>query len=183
METERQTTVDDARVLRYEVATRDTLDRVAHAPLPGIAGEGPTARDLFRDVFFDTADAALESRGAVARIRFAADGGRVFEVAVRGDTPETARHATVFTTQGEPAELFAGLSEPARLLRALVDPALLAPVLALETDRLLRDGDGGVRVACDAVTLRVGETTAPLHEVEVALPAGGDEVTHAELLQ
>lgn len=183
METERRE-ADEERVLRYEVATRETLERLAHAHLPGIPAEGPVGREVFRDVAYDTADGSLERRGAAAQIRHLADGGRRLEVEVPGAGEGGAvRRAAVTVLRGESAELFAGLSEPAHLLRALVDPALLAPRMALETDRTTRHGEGGIALSCDAVTLRAGTVTVPLHEVEVRLPPGADAPAHAALLR
>src|SRR5690606_37034479 len=77
-------------------------------------------------------------------------------------------------------ELFAGPSEPARLLRALVDPAYLRPIFELETVRRVRTasaqaaGGDTIRFAFDSVTVRKGDVSGDLDELEVSVAAGMD---------
>jgi hypothetical protein len=85
------------------------------------------------------------------------------------------RHAEARVEALPPIRLFAGASEPARMLRALVDPAHLRPTIEIETIRRLRravlPGSEGETIdfAFDAVTVRRGELTGELDELEITI--------------
>ncbi|MDB4948575.1 MAG: Polyphosphate kinase [Gemmatimonadetes bacterium] len=186
------------RVLAFEVATRETLDRLAHEPLPAALREEGRARTHFRDVFWDTGDGGLERRGITVRLRWNGDGTRTLAVRVqpRGEAPladgaEEWRTELAPPAAGEDADaLPADGSDVGLRLRALVDPARLVPALEVETDRATRRAhplgapEQTVRLHTDALTVRAGGTAAVLFGLEVHLPPGanGDAAEAARLL-
>jgi polyphosphate kinase len=178
----------EERTFRFEVPSLEALDRLASDPLPQADG-GPVEADFFRDLCFDTPERDLERRGASVCLRIRSDGGAVLTVEVReraGDPEARALRQVSEEVPGvDPADAFAGSSEPARLLRAIIDPSRLTPRLELETMRRTRplDFPGGGRgaLACDVVTVRAGENTGELHEVELRVPSGAPEVLVREL--
>ena len=171
------------RTYRFDVPSRDVLERLASGPLPGGAGGETVEADFFRDLCFDTPDADLERMGASACLRIRADGGAVLTVEVR-ERPEdpgarVLRRAEEEVETAEPAGAFAGQTEPARLLRAITDPARLEPRIELATLRRVRllalPGGGRGALACDRVTVRAGERSAELYGMELRLPEGATD--------
>ncbi|HSJ25365.1 MAG TPA: polyphosphate kinase 1 [Longimicrobiales bacterium] len=181
-------------VYRYEVADRETLDRIASDPPPaGFTADG-SAAEYFRDIFYDTAAADLDARGVSVRLRLHDDGSALLAVNVTDREPagdgavQHTREAEVTGT--DPASLFQGDTEAANLLRSLVDPARLEPVFELEVVRRTRTlrptepassgaddpRDVGVRLSLDVVTLRTGELSADMVEAEVAADDAGNDV-------
>ncbi|MBW3570699.1 MAG: polyphosphate kinase 1 [Gemmatimonadetes bacterium] len=166
-----------ATFVRFDPGAPGVLRAVATGPAPEGFGAGPPATEAFRDVYFDTADGALERRGAWACLRHHPDGARTLSVRT-GVEAEGGRVASVALPPAPDDEPLAGLSEPARMLRAMVDPARLLPRVELETHRVVRsiqslDGRPA-EVACDAITVRGGEEKAALEEIELRLPPGAD---------
>jgi polyphosphate kinase len=179
----------EEHVLAFEVATRETLERLMDEPLPAALVERPGARDHFRDVYWDTLRGDLERRGIAVLLRRRADGTRTLTVreAAASTDGGAAREWSAGVSPSSDAEVFDGGSEPARVLRAMVSPSLLSPRVELETDRLTRRAHPGGRpgaevlLHADAVTVRAEGTAAELFGLEVRLPAdaGDGEVAEA----
>src|SRR5687767_5038612 len=168
------------RVLRFEVPSRDVLDDMAQAPLPFELQEQSSDMRFYRVVYFDTPSGDLENKGAIVRLSIDDQGRQILIVDVRDRENEDGeivrRHAESDVTAIDPAVLFSGISEPAQIIRALIDPRRLVPALELEIKRRARtarvNGDAHIKFAYDAVTLRKGEETGELFELEVCLPTG-----------
>ncbi len=167
------------RVLRFEIATREQLDEMARAALPFSLREQSSDLQFFRVVYFDTATGDLENKGASVRLNIDDKGHQELVVDVREDEGEdgstTRRRARAEVTATDPAVLFSGMSEPADIIRALIDPRRLIAALELEFARRLRiaqpeDGQGSLEFAYDAITVRKGDLSGELYEVEVCLP-------------
>ncbi|HEY0811429.1 MAG TPA: CYTH domain-containing protein, partial [Longimicrobiales bacterium] len=169
------------RVLRFEVPSRDVLDDMAQAPLPFELQEQSSDIRFYRVVYFDTPSGDLENKGAIVRLSIDDHGRQILIVDVRDrendDGEIVRRHAESDVAAIDPAVLFSGISEPAQIIRALIDPRRLVPALELEIKRRARTAllDGGVdsiKFAYDAVTLRRGDDTGEIYELEVSLPSG-----------
>ncbi len=167
------------RVLRFEVPGRDVLDAMARAPLPFALEEQSSDARFFRVVYFDTATNDLENKGATVRLSIDDRGKQVLSVDVRDHVAEnggvTRRHAESEVTATDPSVLFSGLGEAAQIVRALIDPRRLIAALELEIMRRLRVArsatlDAELAFAYDAVTVRKGDATGELFELEVCLP-------------
>jgi polyphosphate kinase len=182
----------DERVLAFEVATRDTLDRLATERLPAALVEDGRTRDHFREVFWDTADGELERRGISARLRVASDGTRTLTLRDGGgpEPADAAEWSALLPPGGGDGEALAGGSEPAVRLRAMVDPARLVPRMELETDRTTRTAhpvsihQARVVFHADAVSVRSGHARLETYALEVLLPeeGGGDAAEAARSL-
>jgi polyphosphate kinase len=166
------------RIIRFEVDGSDELARISTAPLPFGLREKGTDLDFFRVVYFDTSTADLQRKGATVRLFIRPDDTQTLMVdigAANSDgTSVTRRHAEAEVPALPPADLFSGSSEPARMLRALVDPAHLRPALEIETVRRVRhavldEGGEEMTFAFDAVTVRRGELSGEIDELEVTL--------------
>jgi len=165
------------RTLRFEVPTREQLERLVAGPLPLDLRETATGIDAFRLVHFDAPGGDLEHKGATVRLRIGRDGRRTLAVAVRERETEDGvviRRELAADVPDLPApDLFAGDSEAARLVRALIDPARLGIAFELEVVRRSRDAlaaDGApIRFHFDAVTVRRGDLTGDLQELEVCV--------------
>ncbi|HEV7588526.1 MAG TPA: polyphosphate kinase 1 [Longimicrobium sp.] len=165
-------------VVRFSAPDRETLERVAHGPLPGAAADGDESTEIFRDVYYDTPELDLRRRGATAGVRFHATGELTLAVEVRDWKRGRPASAAASARGATPEALFADEGEAGALLRALVDPARLHPWLEVETRRRLRAAvlaSAGralpVEVACDERMVRDRDVSAELFEVEVRLPA------------
>jgi len=137
---------------------------IDHPPAAGFH-VSPARTGYFRDVYYDTADGDLRQRGARYRMRFTADG---------------KQHLTVWLPDG--ARLDApgmDVQAVAARVRALCDPAKLAPWIEREVARRWRTIDVPLArlplcdLVGDAVTVRRGELSAPLHELSVRPRAWG----------
>jgi polyphosphate kinase len=182
------------RVLRFEVPSREVLDRLASGSLPSGIDASPPERDFRRDVYYDTAGADLEKRGVTVRLSTRSDGVRLLNVDVRERSDAdriTRRHAEEGVGDEEATEIFMASSEPARLLRSMTDPARLSARLELETTRWSRrlkpaaTTSGAITMLCDAVTLRFEDLVAEFEEVELqfAEAASDDLDAVASVLQ
>ena len=156
------------------------MGRIAAAPLPLGLRETSADVDFFRVVYFDTTTGDLERKGASVRLCIRPDETQILQVDIATQHHDgrdvTRRHAEAQVAARPAAELFHGDSEPARMLRALVDPTYLRPAFELETVRRLRRGvhDGGddvVEFAYDTVTVRKGDVSGELYELEVTVSA------------
>lgn len=156
------------------------LDRMAIDPLPFGLEQQSADMSFFRVVYFDTTTADLEAKGATIRLHIDDKGRQTLFVDVReSHGPDGAiarRRAHAEVTAIDPAVLFSGTSEPAQIVRALIDPRRLIASLELEITRRERgalSNNAPVKFAYDSITLRRGEMTGDLFELEVCLP--GDE--------
>ena len=170
------------RVLRFEVPSRELLDRLATGPLVSGLRAGPARKEFFREIYFDTVGADLDRRGVSARLTIRSDGVRTMAVDVQErEGPEGDRvrsHSIAEVDGSEVDELFELDSEPARLLRSILEPGRLTSRLELETMRRRRpaqlDGvEEELELEMDAVTLRHQDAAVEFYELEIRLPSGG----------
>jgi polyphosphate kinase len=174
--------------LRYEVADRETLERIAAEPLPADFAEEAAAVECFRDVYFDTAAGDLNGRGATVRLRLHEDGRGQLSVITtdrRGADGSLHMHTREIEVEAaEPAALFNGVSASANMVRGLVDPARLVAAFELEVLRRVRSvqhtaaaptDDAGaataptaVQLGIDIVTVRAGDLSSDLYELELS---------------
>lgn len=152
---------------------------MVRAPLPLSLEEQSTDARFFRVVYFDTAASDLENKGATVRLGIDDRGRQILSVDVRDRVAETGgvtrRHAESEVTATDPSVLFSGMGEPAQIIRALIDPRRLVAALELEIVRRLRvarsaELDAQLTFTYDAITIRKGEETGELFELEVILP-------------
>jgi len=123
------------KVVRYELRSAAELDRLAQAPLPlGIHATAPRSSS-HRDLYLDTEDDALRSRGVVCRLRVGDRLPHRLTLVVGHDEPErveaTVREATA-------ASALAADTAVRRRLLSMVDPAALVARVELIVDRLTR---------------------------------------------
>jgi polyphosphate kinase len=168
------------RVLRFEVPSRDVLEKMAQTPLPfGLQAEN-TELQFYRVVYYDTLAADLEHRNATVQVRIG-EGKQTLLVDVRdhalGDGGVVRRHAESEVSSVDPKSIFSGETEAAQIVRALTDPTRLEPAFELEVTRRVRavklsDRDSGTHASFsyDAIIVRRGELTGELFELEVCLP-------------
>lgn len=168
------------RILRFEVASRDLLEQMAAQPLPPGLNEIEADMHFFRVIYFDTVAGDLESKGASVRLHIGDRGKQTLLVDVRDHvTAEGAivrRRAESEVTGIDPAVLFSGTTEPARIVRSLIDPRRLVAAIELEVVRRYRSAklpgsEMLVKFWGDAITLRQGDVSGELFELEVALPS------------
>jgi polyphosphate kinase len=170
--------MDRQYVLRFEMPDRETLERIAADPLPAGYVEADADVEYFRDTYFDTVAADLEAKGATVRLRLRKDGPARLNVNVlERRSSDGALHRRAVEAEVEatdPAVLFNGASGPANTVRGLVDPTRLEPVFELEVLRRRRsirlehaDGDAALRLSLDIVTVRAGELTGDMLELEL----------------
>jgi polyphosphate kinase len=159
---------------RCVLRDREQLDALVREPLPAGLRESAVATEAHRDIYFDTADALLRSRGATYRLRYRADGRAALSFdpgAVNGSGP--ARRVTAELAGGDVSTVLSLESEPARRVRAFTDPALLLPQVELEVSRTRREGRAGFlrRVRAeflyDDITIRHGAVARAFQELKV----------------
>ncbi len=164
-------------VLKLGVPSRELLDRLVSEPPPLGLRASTVERRFHRDVYFDTLDRALETRGVTCRLRTDSDGRRTFTVKIRGpgatgDLVARNRYRAEVPDL-DPAAIFQSASEPARILRAIVDPERLVSSIELETERrtrIARRGwiwGGGFEIRYDHVTARQGDLSGSFQELDV----------------
>src|SRR5690606_33891171 len=179
-------TVHRERVIRFEVPDHETLARIANEPLPFGLQEQSSDLDFFRVVYFDTNTGDLERKGASVRLTIRPDETQTLavDVGVADDRSAsgTRRHAEARVEALPPIRLCAGTAEPARTIRALVGPAHLRRTVEIETVRRLRcavlTGAEGETIdfAFDAVTVRKGELSGELTELEITIRGEAPEI-------
>ncbi len=152
--------------LRFAASDKETLDRLCNGPLPLGLRCGPVREHFYRDIYLDTADQALRTRGVTCRFRISTDGQRFVTLTYRDGRRVEAE---VGNEDREPA--LAGDSAPARQLQALTDPTRLTPRLELEVHRRTRHASrrwlpwARLDVIADVVTVRSEGTSHFLHEI------------------
>lgn len=178
------------RVLRFEVPDREVLEQMIVGDLPfDLAETGANIR-FFRVVFFDTLGGDLEQKGATVRLHIDDRGKQTLLVDVRDhrapDGSLVRRRTECEVNGSDPAVLFNGTSESAQIIRALIDPRRLVAALELEVSRRNRlakvANDQTAKFSYDAITLRRGDVTGDIYELEVTLP-GGDATRFEGLVQ
>jgi polyphosphate kinase len=138
------------------------LRQLAEEPLPLGFREAARGPSYARDLYLDTADGWLQSRGISCRFRTRSDDRRQLSIEFESTTQRGGAMfervlADVDTL--DPLAAVTGTSEPARRLRALVDPLRLLPVLNTFVERRAREATGNwlhrarFEVTYDAVTV------------------------------
>lgn len=160
---------------------REQLGALIREPLPAGLRETAAATEAHRDIYFDTADALLRSRGATYRLRYRADGRAALSFdpgSADGSGP--ARLVTTAELAGGDVSTVLSLeSEPARRVRAFTDPALLLPRVELEVSRTRRQGRAGflrrarAEFLYDDTTIRHGATARAFQELKVRAYGSG----------
>ena len=152
-------------ILRWDAPDAATLRRtLVDLPRPA----SPLRSTHFRDVYFDTSDGDLRTRGGRCRLRFTADGDRWLMIWQPEGTRIEARVREV-----DAGAALDGTSPPAVRLRALIDPSRLVAWIERDVDRTwrtLRLAVVGVPlcdVVADAIVVRRGEVVATLSELSV----------------
>lgn len=171
--------------VRIDIPSPEVFEALVGAPLPLALRSTPVERRFHRDVYFDTADRALEKRGITCRLRIRSDDVRVLSLRI-GSSSDRARGAAgderfeAIVSTVDPRDALAGPSEPARRLQAIVDPSRLKPRTELETERHVRRARGGVlplpryELAYDIVTVRNRDSTEVFRELKIrSLRRGG----------
>jgi polyphosphate kinase len=158
---------------RWDVPTADALKRLVSEPLPLGLREGPATRGFLRDIYYDTPDNALKTRGVSCRVRHGSDdrheltvsivteqGGQSLVTRADSDIPGGDVQAALQTT-----------NDATRLLRSIVNPSSLGPQLELEIERQLRPASGGwwrparFELEYAIMTVRTGELSRSFHEL------------------
>jgi len=159
------------------VPGEDVLATLMVAPLPLGLKDSGLVRGYHRDIYLDTADAALRRRDARCRMRIGADDRRVLTLSFR--TGATLSRFAAEVSEVDPRDAIAGRSEPARRLQGLVDPKLLRPRLEVETERVTRSALAGFfsrprfLFVYDSSTVRVGGLARAFYELKVRRVASG----------
>ena len=123
---------------RCAVGGPEALRRLIDLPLPlGLKATG-AERSFHRDLFLDTPENSLGSRGASCRLRIRADDTRVLTLLLAGGADRPPERWEAVVPELDPRRALEGVTEPARRLRGLVDPSLLRPRIELETERWTR---------------------------------------------
>jgi inorganic triphosphatase YgiF len=173
-------------LFRFEVHDRATLERLAAEPLPDGFTEGDSKLEFFREIYYDTPARDLDEKAASVRLLVPAEGpSRVCVSVVERRASDGSMRRESFDAVVEatdPAAVFRSTEAPADLLRGLIDPARLEPSLELEVLRRARvarrngngrTGGGEVQFVLDIVTVRAGDLSGELLELELAAPEEG----------
>lgn len=164
--------------LHWSVSSAERLREIATAPPPEAAGIGAATRSFHRDLYLDTPDAVLRSRGASCRLRQATTGRATLTLTL--SAPDDAA-TTRFDARVRADDVAGALAERngvVRRLRGLVDPVRLGVRLELEVERIHREVVRGwlrrpvVRVHYDIVRIRRGESVRSLQQVTVHAAPG-----------
>lgn len=163
--------------LRFDVPTRELLNRFATQPLPlGLRASGPHST-FHRDIYLDTPDAVLQRRGVTCRFRVTMEDRRILTVTMRmgvgdGSLVEWRRYEAE-VPELEAADALLGVSKPARRLRAVLDPRQLGVRVELQTERRTRAVRLGLipierlEIHYDSITVRSGTLAPTFYELVV----------------
>jgi polyphosphate kinase len=174
--------VPPAAEFRCDVPAPELLVALAAEPLPLGLRQLSVERRLYRDVYIDTDDNALATRGITCRIRYGADDRRQLTLGVAEPGLPVPGAQEVF--EGEAVEvdlpaILRGASEPARRLRGIIDPSRLEPRFELEVERTVRTAGrpwplpGRFAFMYDRVTVRNGPLSREFRELKVRRIRGG----------
>lgn len=163
---------------RLEIPSQHVLHQLLSDPLPLELRATTLERSFHRDIYFDSQDHALESRGVQCRIRIRSDDTRVLSIDIRGTIGGATRGQTrelylAEVVEVEAADALRGTSEPARRLRAIVDPSRLSPTIELECERNTRRARRGwlplwdFEIVYDLVTVRSGDSSESFREMKI----------------
>jgi polyphosphate kinase len=175
---------------RCVLRDREQLDALIREPLPAGLRETASATEAHRDIYFDTPDALLRSRGARYRLRYRADGRAALSFDP-GNANGSGPRRLVTTAElagGDVSSVLSLESEPARRVRAFTDPALLLPRVELEVSRTRREGRTGIlrraraEFIYDDTTIRHGSIARAFQELKVRVDGSGTALL-AEVLR
>jgi hypothetical protein len=124
------------RVVRYELRSAAELDRLARAALPLGIYAGEPRPSAHRDLYLDTPDDALRSRGMICRLRIGERPPQRLTLVLGNEDTAERIEVTVRASNAREA-LDADSSVRSRLL-SIVDPSALVVRVELEVDRLTR---------------------------------------------
>jgi polyphosphate kinase len=168
---------------RCDVPTLELLVALAAEPLPLGLRQLRMQRRFYRDVYVDTNDNVLATRGITCRIRYGADDRRHLTLGIAEPGLPVPGAQEVFEAEAGEVDLpsiLRGDSEPARRLRGIIDPARLEPRFELEVERTERTAgrawpfSGRFAFLYDRVTVRNGALSREFREVKVRrFRAGG----------
>ncbi|HUF14200.1 MAG TPA: polyphosphate kinase 1 [Longimicrobiales bacterium] len=158
--------------------SREALEELEASSVPDLGPlVGPTLVEVFRDVYFDAPTRDLERRGAVMRLRIQQDGRRMLLIDVhenREGSGVVRRRVEQDVPDLDQDKLFASSGPALDLARALIDPRQLRVAFEIEVARRLRTvslgGDAVAHIAYDALTVRHGDMSGELQELELRLP-------------
>ena len=129
---------------RCDVLSAEQLRELADAPLPFDLETTAPTRQLFRDLYLDTADDELRRRGVTCRLRLGLDDRRTLSLQItdvadgRNGRGRALQRFDAVVRAADPRAALGENTSPARRLRALVDPSVLQVRLELEVDRYVR---------------------------------------------
>jgi len=161
---------------RCDVPTPELLATLAAEALPLGLRQLGVERQLYRDVYLDTSDNALATRGITCRVRYGADDRRTLTLGLAEPGLPVPGAQEVYEADAAEVDLPAilrGDSEPARRLRGVIDPARLEPRFELEVERLVRTAGrpwplpGRFAFLYDRVTVRNGALMRDFRELKV----------------
>ena len=168
---------------RCDVPTLELLVALAAEPLPLRLRQLRMERRFYRDVYVDTDDNVLATRGITCRIRYGADDRRRLTLGIAEPGLPVPGAQEVFEAEAQEVDLpsiLRGESEPARRLRGIIDPGRLEPRFELEVERTVRTAGrawplpGRFDFLYDRVTVRNGALSREFREIKVRrLRAGG----------
>src|SRR5215218_11055785 len=157
------------KVVRYELRSASELDTLARTPLPLGIYAGVARGSSHRDLYLDTEDDALRSRGVVCRLRIGARAPHRLSLVLGGDENAERVEATVRATNA--AEALAVDTAVRRRLLSIVDPSALVVRVTLEVDRLTRAANPDllmrrrVEMHFDRITIRRDGETRTLFQL------------------
>ncbi len=162
--------------LRFDVPSRELLERLVSDPLPFDLKSGTVERRLFRDVYFDTDGRDLGRRGVICRFRSGSDDRRTLTVEIRepvGGNLVTWRKSEADVAAVDPIPALTGSSQPARMLRGVVDPGRLVARVDLEVEQWVRPINAGpfsrtrFEILYDVVTVHRDDRSLPFQELVI----------------
>ncbi|HKH94152.1 MAG TPA: polyphosphate kinase 1 [Gemmatimonadaceae bacterium] len=157
------------KVVRYELRSASELDTLARAPLPLGIYAGVARGSSHRDLYLDTEDDALRSRGVVCRLRIGGRSPHRLTLVLGGD--ENAERVEVTVRATNAAEALAADTAVRRRLLSIADPSALVVRVALEVDRLTRAANPDllmrrrVEMHFDRITIRRDGETRTLFQL------------------
>jgi polyphosphate kinase len=123
----------------FVVPSVESLRALETLALPLGLSSGDITTVVLRDVYLDTLDRRLESRGVRARFRVRSDDTRQLSLFLSEAVPAGARNRVDSNVDDvDPVRAAAGSSQAARELQALVDVGALAVMYTVYTERHLR---------------------------------------------
>lgn len=165
--------------IRCDVPTADRLRELVRSPLPLRLKASGTDRRFFRDVYLDTADGRLRTRGITCFFRTGDDDRRrltlhIVDPMLPVDSDAAAaRRYDADVNELDPLRAIEGDTDPARRLRAFADPMQLRPTLVVSTERFVRRcerrwfGRAQFAFIYDSATVEYGGLSRSFQELRV----------------